>query len=169
MNSKIINIITCSAAMAVDVVSSIFFFTIIGASCAEAILPYCVIVAIIYTALLISERKKIVLMKWVMSLPFSILCFGYFWKTNYAVRALNWVIKDYGRQSAGGNFTGFIGLVILLFLLLTGIAAANIKSSEKIKKYTDTQTLAGFLIGVLNIVVVISLETQFPSYDYVLG
>lgn len=169
MDSKIINAITCSAAMSVNFVSSIFLCNIIGIKDDKALLPYCLLVSIIYTAMLLSENKKLVLLKWVLSLPFSLLCFYYFFETKYSVRALNWAVKGYGRQSAGGNFAGFIALVIQLILCLTGIIIANIKSTDKIQKYTNKQTIASLVIGFIIMFIVIYLETQFPNNNYIMS
>ena len=65
---------------------------------------------ILYAMILRSDKYIGAIKKWLLSLPISYLIFQYFWKTNYAVRALNWVFNDYGEQSEAGNFTGIVAL-----------------------------------------------------------
>lgn len=169
MKLKIANTIICSATMSAVIVSAIFLSEIISIANDLFVLPYLILVAIMYTFMLISESKKCVLCKWGVSLPFSYLCFNYFWKTNYSIRALNYMIPDYGKPSAGGKFAGFITLIFILFLCLVGIIFAIAKSSEKIKSYTKKQSFAGILIFVVIMIVVIYLETLFPSYISVMS
>ena len=84
------------------------------------------VVAVIYAVMLLSENRKTLLLKWVLTLPFSFLCLEYFWQTHYSVRALNWMTEGYGKQSAGGNFAGFLFLVLLFVLCIS----AKIKLSQ---------------------------------------
>ena len=169
MKFKTINTIICSATMSVITVSAIFLSEIIGIANELFRLPYLLVVAVIYAAMLLSESKKQLLLKWVLSLPFSFFCFEYFWQTHYSIRALNWIIEEYGTQSAGGNFSGFIVLILLLVLCFAGMIFAYSKSSEKIKRYTKAQSLVSLLILILVIIVVVSLESFFPSYRDVMS
>jgi len=122
MKFKTINTIICSATMSVITVSAIFLAEIIGIANELFRLPYLLIVAVIYAAMLLSESKKQLLLKWVLSLPFSFFCFEYFWQTHYSIRALNWIIEGYGTQSAGGNFSGFIVLIAFVNKKLSHLA-----------------------------------------------
>ena len=169
MKFKTIYTIICSATMSVITVSAIFLAEIIGIANELFRLPYLLVVAVIYAAMLLSESKKQLLLKWVLSLPFSFFCFEYFWQTHYSIRALNWIIEGYGTQSAGGNFSGFIVLILLLVLCFAGMIFAYSKSSEKIKRYIKVQSLTGIWIFMLMIIVVAYLETQFPAYHDVLS
>lgn len=169
MKLKSVNTIMCSATMAVVIVSSIFISEIISIAGNLLLLPYLLLIAVLYAVMLLSESNKRVLLKLVVSLPLSYLCFNYFWKTHYSVRALNWMIPGYGKQSAGGNFAGFAALIFLLFLCLGGIIFAFFKSSEKIKPYTEKQSIAGIIISALVVVIVLYLETLFPSYTAVIS
>lgn len=71
MKFKTINTIICSATMSVITVSAIFLAEIIGIANELFRLPYLLVVAVIYAAMLLSESKKQLLLKWVLSLPFS--------------------------------------------------------------------------------------------------
>lgn len=168
MKLKISNTMICSATMSLVFVSAIFLSEIISIASDLFVLPYLLLVSLIYAAMLLSESKKIVLLKWIVSLPLSYLCFNYFWKTNYSIRALNWMISGYGKQSAGANFAGFLLLIFLLFLCLCGMIFASSKSSEKIKPYTKIQLIAGTMILILIVMVIVYLETLFPSYKDVM-
>ena len=112
MKFKTLNTIICSAAMSAVVVSAIFLAEIIRTANDLLLLPYLLVVAVIYAVMLLSENRKTLLLKWVLTLPFSFLCLEYFWQTHYSVRALNWMTEGYGKQSAGGNFAGFLFLVL---------------------------------------------------------
>ena len=126
MKFKTLNTIICSAAMSAVVVSAIFLAEIIRTANDLLLLPYLLVVAVIYAVMLLSENRKTLLLKWVLTLPFSFLCFEYFWQTHYSVRALNWMTEGYGKQSAGGNFAGFLFLVLLFVLCIS----AKIKLSQ---------------------------------------
>jgi hypothetical protein len=169
MKLKIVNTIICSATMASVIVSAIFLSEIISISNYLSVFPYLVLVAIIYAIMLLSESKKNILLKWLISLPFSYLCISYFWRTNYSIRALNWMIPGYGKQSAGGNFANFVTIIFLLFLCLGGILFASCMSSVKMKPYIKKQSLVGILIQIVIVIVVIYLETLFPSYNDVMA
>lgn len=169
MPFKMRNTILCSAAMSAVVVSAIFLEELIRIANIFLLVPYFLVVAVIYTALLLSESRKALLLKWVLALPFSFFCFEYFWQTHYSIRALNWMIEGYGKQSAGGNFAGFLFLILLFVLCVAGILFAYSRSSEKIKRYTKAQSLVSLLLLVLVIVVVVALEAFFPSYPDVLS
>jgi hypothetical protein len=168
MKLKIINTIICSATMASVMVSAIFLSEIISISNYLFVFPYLVLVAVIYAIMLLSESKKNILLKWLLSLPLSYLCINYFWKTNYSIRALNWIIPDYGKSSVGGDFSNFLLLIFLLFLCLLGIISAFCISSAKIKSYIKKQSLVGILIQIIIVIIVIYLETLFPSYNDVM-
>lgn len=169
MKFKTINTIICSAAMSAVVVSAIFLAEIIRTANDLLLLPYLLFVAVIYAVMLLSENRKTLLLKWVLALPFSFLCFEYFWQTHYSVRALNWMTEGYGKQSAGGNFAGFLFLVLLFVLCAAGMIFTYSRSSEKIKRYTKAQSLVSLLILILVIIVVVSLESFFPSYRDVMS
>ena len=55
--------------MSVITVSAIFLAEIIGIANELFRLPYLLVVAVIYAAMLLSESKKQLLLKWVLSLP----------------------------------------------------------------------------------------------------
>lgn len=137
MKFKTINTIICSAAMSAVVVSAIFLAEIIRTANDLLLLPYLLFVAVIYAVMLLSENRKTLLLKWVLALPFSFLCFEYFWQTHYSVRALNWMTEGYGKQSAGGNFAGFLFLVLLFVLCAAGMIFAYSRSSEKIGSFAN--------------------------------
>ena len=169
MRLKIANAMICSATMSTVFVSAIFLSEIISITSDLFVLLYLFLVSLIYATMLLSESKKVALLKWIVSLPLSCLWFCYFWKKNYSIRALNWIIEGYGTQSAGGNFSGFIVLILLLVLCFAGMIFAYSKSSEKIKRYIKVQSLTGIWIFMLMIIVVAYLETRFPAYHDVLS
>lgn len=80
MKFKTINTIICSATMSVITVSAIFLSEIIGIANELFRLPYLLVVAVIYAAMLLSESKKQLLLKWVLSLPFFFFASNIFGK-----------------------------------------------------------------------------------------
>lgn len=107
---KIVCFLTCSALLAVLGVTPIFLGAFISYKFMILSFVYYCSMAILYAMILRSDKYTEAIKKWLLSLPISYLIFQYFWKTNYAVRALNWVFNDYGEQSEAGNFTGIVAL-----------------------------------------------------------
>ena len=81
MKFKTINTIICSATMSIITVSAIFLSEIIGIANELFRLPYLLVVAVIYAAMLLSESKKQLLLKWVLSLSFSFLANTLFYQS----------------------------------------------------------------------------------------
>ena len=121
MKFKTLNTIICSAAMSAVVVSAIFLAEIIRTANDLLLLPYLLVVAVIYAVMLLSENRKTLLLKWVLTLPFSFLCLEYFWQTHYSVRALNWMTDVYCMLSAVGYFAVFLFIVLLLVHCISAI------------------------------------------------
>ena len=172
---KIINIIISAVTMATVTVSGIFIPEVLckkipGEAGVVLAFLYLFLIALIYTAVLISENKKIGLIKCLLSLPFSYLCLNYFWKTHFSIRVLNWPLNAYevyGSQSAGGNFNGFFMTISMLGLCAIGIVVAMIMSRPKMKRFSLPQVIAGAIITVANIAIVLYLESLLPSWDLV--
>lgn len=165
---NILRLIFIAFILSVLYVSSIFISEIISYKSICLSYAYITVISVIYGMLLISEEKKYIIIKWILSLPFSCLTIQYFWKTNYSVRALNWVFPDYGASSAGGNFAGFISALFFSVLCLAGIIASfNIKP-DNFKKFSKLQIIIGTVITVIIVSAVILTETQFPPYKEVI-
>lgn len=161
----------CSIMLSVLYVSSLFISEIISYKSTILSYAYLCAISLIYSLLLISENQKHAVSKWLISIPFSYLILQYFWKTHYSIRALNWVIPYYGRQTAGGNFAGFISMIFFSVLCLIGIIISlNITPKEKeFKKFGRIQLSIGCISVIIIVLVVIILEKQFPSYAFVLN
>ena len=119
--------------------------------------------------LLLSENRKEVLAKWLLSVPLSNLLLQYFWNTNYAVRALNWVYPGYGMQSAGGRFAGSMLLLIQTVLCGIGLIAAFSRPQKADRKAAAIRLCIGGGCTLAVIAAVLLLETQFPPYEQVVS
>ncbi len=157
-----------AAFLAIIFVSAIFISQIISYK-NEMWFIYELFIALLYCFALISNKISDTIFKWLFSLPFSYVVLQYFWKTEYAMRGLNWVFPYYGEPSAGGNFAGFIQLCFLLLgCAICMIVAFTTSTSDKIKKYKSFEKIQMIVCGVLGVAVVLAviiLEQQFPE-DY---
>lgn len=165
MKLKIANIIICSATASAVLVSFIFLSEILSISSELLLILGMLIVPVFYAVIMVSENMKTVLLKWAVSLPLTYLWFNYFWAVHYAIRALNWASEGYGRQSAGGNFAGFIEISMFILLCGAGLMFALNNSSEKIKAFCKKQTIIGLAVFVVNALIVVCLERQFMPYE----
>ncbi|MGM9978256.1 MAG: hypothetical protein ACI33J_05615 [Clostridium sp.] len=159
-----LKILLCSTLISVFFVSTIFLSDIISIINLMIAIIYSAIGAFMYFSMLISDKRKIILIKWIFSLPISFFYLQYFWKTHYAIRALNWIIPSYGRQSAGGSFSGFVLIIIFSVLCLVGIIASGFIKPKDYSKYEKIQLIVGTVVGITIFFAVIFLEKQFPSY-----
>ena len=168
MNQTIGKTVLCSALMSVSFTSAVFLSNIVSVVNPIFAIVYLIIVAAFYAGMLISETGKIIFVKWMLSLPISFVCFQYFWKTHYSIRALNWMLPDYGNQSAGGNFAGSVMLIIQLVLCLFAVFVAVSVKPWDYRKFEKIQLVSGIVFGIVNVITVVILEMQFPSYQTIM-
>ncbi len=156
--------------LAIIFVSAIFISQIISYK-SEILFIYEIFIALIYGFALVSNKISDTIFKWLFSLPFSYIVLQYFWKTEYAMRGLNWVFPYYGEPSAGGNFAGFIQLCFLLLCCaISMVVFFTMTKSYKIKKYKSFEKIQMIVCGVLGVAIVLTvviLEQQFPE-EYML-
>ena len=168
MKQTIGKTVLCSALMSVSFTSAVFLSNIVSVVNPIFAIVYLIIVAAFYAGMLISETGKIIFVKWMLSLPISFVCFQYFWKTHYSIRALNWMLPDYGNQSAGGNFAGSVMLIIQLVLCLFAVFVAVSVKPWDYRKFEKIQLVSGIVFGIVNVITVVILEMQFPSYQTIM-
>ena len=158
-----------SLLLAIFYVSAIFVSDIISYKSIILAFIYIALSAVLYDVAFVSPEKKIALYKWLLSLPLSYLVFQYFWQTDYAIRALNWVFPGYGKASAGGNFAGFIQLMLLSGLCIAGGAAGLFITPKNWKSFARVQLIVCIFFGLCIIAAVVCMERSFPSYAYVVS
>lgn len=162
---EIAYVLICSVLLAIFWVPTLFLGDIISYN--FDILPfiYFGFMAILYALMLKSNKLIESFVKWGISIPISYWIFKYFWKTNYALRSLNWVIKGYGKQSAGGAFASFFYCsTFCFFCILAVLFIGKLKISDY-KSFQKIQACVGSLIGIVIVVVTFILESMFPSYS----
>lgn len=171
MNRKelLLNIIS-SVEAAIIFVSTIFIEEIIsGKYGIAASLVYMVFADVLYGMSLISVNKKTWLLKWGLSIPFSFIVISYFHITNYSVRALNWAFPDYGNPSAGSKFAAVILLLISSAMcLICGLISLFIKPKDH-DRFKSVIFIITSVFAALIICVVLILERQFPTYEYIVS
>lgn len=166
---NLLKIVLFAGLSAVFYVSSLFISDIIFLKSTILAFIYILVIAFLYGMSLVSEERKGVIIKWLLSVPLSYLVLQYFWKTHYSVRALNWILPDYGRQTGGGNFSGFILMMFFSVLCLaSGISALSFKP-ENYKAFEKIQMSVSCIFGVIIVISVIFMERQFPSYEYIIS
>ena len=146
--------LACSAS--VFSVSAMFLAQIISIRSTGFSLLYIVVTAVMYLFAMIAKDKRSVLMKWLISIPCAIGIWWLFIKSEYALRALNWVIPDYGRQLLTLSLLCLIGLIVSIFV--------RPKDYERFRKI---QFVACMALMAIVIAVVFILNGQFPSVDYI--
>ena len=111
--------------------------------------------------------KKTWLLKWGISVPGAFLVLLYFWAVHYSVRALNWVFPDYGRQSAGGRFAdSFLLVVFSAMCLISGMISLFVKINDY-DRFRRIQFIVTTVSAVATVCIVLILEKQFPSYEFI--
>ena len=157
---EIVKTVFLALMMALIFVPAVFLTEVISYSSQVMAVIYISIVAGMYGLALVSRNKKIWLIKWGLSVPFSILVFPYFWVTEFSYRALNWAYPGYGQRSAGGKF---YGMVLLLSLtgacLIAGLIASFFKLKERFGK---AQIIVIALVAAATVAAVLVLDQMFP-------
>lgn len=169
MNIKgVVSAVVSAVEISVFYVSTIFIGDIISNKFGfAAAVVYMVFAAVLYGFSLISGNKKEWLLKFGVSVPFSILCFLYFWLTNYSVRALNWVFPDYGLPSAGGQFAGAFLFVIFSVMCLICLIISLFIRIKNYDRFRKIGLAATSVFAVLIVCAVLILERQFPAYEHI--
>jgi len=170
LNTKeIISNLFFALTLAILYVSTIFVAPVISYGNEVLSLIYIEFIAILYGISLISRNKKIWLIRWGLSIPFSYLVIQYFWNVNYAIRALNWAFPYYGEASAGGNFASSCWMLLLsISCLFSGIIGLFIKI-DNFAKFEKIQIIIILIVIGLIVAAVLLLEHQFPPYDYIIS
>lgn len=159
-------VVLCSAVMAVFFVSGIFLSDLISMQTNLIVtFAYIALIADLYGAMLVGSSKVEFLIKWALSLPLSYLVINWFWETQFAVRALNWAYYDYGQQSAGGKFAGFMLLMSLMFGCLITMGVSLWIKPKNTAIFKRIQLCAGVALTAVVIAVCVHLESRFPTYE----
>lgn len=155
--------------MAVQYVSAIFMTELL--SCKSSLLAVLctLLTAAVWTVLLLSESKRDVLLKWLLSVPLCYPVLLYFWHTHFAVRALNWALPGYGSQSAGGAFAGSLLVVLLAAFCAIGLLAALARPQEPSPKREAIRLGIGAGCTVITVAAVLLLGIQFPPYEAIIA
>lgn len=163
--TEILYVLLCSVLLAIFFVPALFLGDLISYKFDLLPFIYGGLMSALYALMMKSDKAIGSLAKWGMSLPISYLILQYFWKTDYAVRSLNWAIKGYGRQSAGGAFAGgfyMAAFCAFCFIAVFVICPLKLKNHKLFKKI---QICAGSVIGLVIVAVTLFLERSFPSYS----
>ena len=168
--NRIIIDIVLSISISILFVSSVFLSDLISIKHSPLEYVYIILVALLYGFLMVSRNIRHWGLKWVISIPISYLVLQYFWQTEFSIRALNWVLPEYGKRSAGGNFAGFTLLCIQISAcFISGIAGIGVEKRltdrETYEKFEKTQVITGVIVALIIVIVVGMLERSFPSAD----
>ncbi len=166
---NVLKIIWSGAVLAVVFISSIFLGDMISYKWDGLVWGYFVLSAGLYGLMFWNVSKLNAFFTWLVSLPLSYLVLQYFWKTHYAIRALNWAIPYYGENSAGGNFVGSIRLLVFAVLCLVGIGVGMSCRSQDEERTERKRLVLGTVAAGVLIFLVLLLESKFPSYEVIEG
>ena len=154
-----------AACMAVFFTPTLYLSDIIAMKTDSLVilLPYLVVSAWIYGLAVLGKPLRHIWIRWGLSVPLSLGCMVYFWETNFAIRALNWVYPEYGKPSAGSELFLLVVLMVIGFLCISEIVVLMFFCETlhpKIKKWQFPVCLTAMIIIIL---IVVLLERQFPS------
>jgi hypothetical protein len=122
---------------------------------------------------LVSKNPFDWLAKVLLCIPFSLPVFVFFWKTNFAVRAINRVYPGYGRESGGSRSAN--GLLILMYgvaCLICALAALTASSPEnqKERRYIGKkQIMVGSAAAAITVMAVLLQAPVFPPISSISG
>ena len=125
-NAIIIDIVL-STSISILFASSVFIADLISIRRSPFEYGYILLAALLYGFGMVSRNIRRWGLKWVLSVPISYLVMQYFRQTEFSIRALNWVLPEYGKRSAGGNLAGLYLLCIqLIVCAISGIAGISV-------------------------------------------
>ncbi|MBP5607203.1 MAG: hypothetical protein J6X66_02900 [Lachnospiraceae bacterium] len=168
-NTIIIDIVL-SISISILFVSSVFITDLISIKLSPFEYVCIIFAALLYGFGMVSRNIRRGGLKWVLSIPISYLVMQYFWQTEFSIRALNWVLPEYGKRSAGGNLAGMhllcIQLIICAISGIVGISAGKVLVDRDIyDKFEKRQVIAAAVIALIIVIIVVILESRFPSAD----
>ena len=149
--------------LAVIYVSSVELISLISYMSEVGAVIYGLLIAVLYFLTLISPNKKQWLLKYLLSIPFSFVVFGYFNLTDYSVRALNWVKPGYGRFSAGGNFARLFMAILFSAVCLVAVISSLFIKPQKDSSFKKIQNVVCVASTILIVISVLYLQMQFPE------
>lgn len=170
--NRIIIDIVLSISVSILFVSSVFLSDLISIKHYPLEYVYIILVALLYGFLMVSRNIRHWGLKWVISIPISYLVLQYFWQTEFSIRALNWVLPEYGKRSAGGKFaSSFLLCILVAACFISGIASIGVGKMlvdrELFDKFEKKQVIASVGIALIIAIAVLLLERNFPSAEYV--
>jgi hypothetical protein len=158
--------LACSAS--IIYVSAIFLPDMISVKSTGLSLLYIVVAGLLFSLTMISKDKKTVFIKWLISGFFGFAVWWLFVRCEFAMRALNWMIPEYGNsRSAGGNFAGAVGFLILTALCAVGLIINLFLRVKDYERFRKIQLVICMTVAAAVIAVVFILERQFPSSDLI--
>ncbi len=164
---EILNTVMLACSASVFYVSAVFLSEIISLRYGYLALIYMAVTGLLCLYAMISKDKKTVLFKWLISIPVGLFIWWLFVRCEYSLRALNWVIPEYGRRSAGGNLAGTFNLLKLSLLCLTGIVISLFVKPKKFERFRKIQFTVCMIFMVMIIAAMLILERQFPSAEFI--
>ena len=162
---SILKIIWSGTVLSVVFVSSVFLGDVISYKWDGLAWGYIFLAAGLYGVMFWNVSGLNAFLSWLVSLPLSYFVLQYFWKTHYAIRALNWAIPYYGENSAGENFAGSIRLFVFAVLCLVGIGVGMSCKSRDEERTERKRLVFGTVAAGVVIFFVLWLESKFPPYE----
>ena len=161
-----------AADISVIFVSGIFMFILLSCEALPLAFLYLAMSAALVGFCFASKDPFEWVTKVLMCIPFSALAFVFFWKTHFAVRAVNWVFPGHGSESGASRSAS--GLLLLMYgaaCLVCALVALSSSSpeNEKERKYIGkTQIKIGSVTAGIVAVLVVLLALVFPPMSQVI-
>ncbi|MCM1328534.1 MAG: hypothetical protein NC253_03760 [Ruminococcus sp.] len=124
----------------------------------------------------LSETIGQAVLKWVISLPMTFICWIYLVKVQFSIRLLNWVDRYYGETYAGDSM--FFMFMLLIHLAAVGCALgiglvmSGLSKRAKSEKYIRAVSTIKKVCGAAALIIaaaVLLLDMAMPAYRPVYG
>lgn len=115
-------------------------------------------------------------LKWLISLPITVVFWIFLVKIQFSLRILNWTVRDYGTSGAGDSmffmfllFTHLVtvGCALLIGLCMSG-ASKHVKSEKTLRTVSTIKIICGVTVVVIAAAILL-LDMAMPAYRPVYG
>lgn len=153
-----------------------YLITDLSLKASGLVFPIIILCAAMSFFAVLSETVGQAVLKWVISLPMTFICWIYLVKVRFSIRLLNWTVRDYGEPYAGDSM--FFMFMLLIHLAAVGCAlgiglvmsglSKRAKSEKNIRAVSTIKKVCGAAALIIAAAVLL-LDMAMPAYRSVYG